>query len=192
MLRGFINDAKSAAGSVVAKQAARAWVVVPLLIALGFLTAGVTITLVDRFGQRNAYLVLGAGFSVIGLLTALIVRSKEHEVVVAEEKAAKAETEKAHVASDTVAAAAAAAAELPLALLGALMSSSSGPISVAHIARLVGRNLPLVLFVAGLGFLLWPKIGGVHAVSANDDLGASANVPRPNGVDRSGNHHAAA
>lgn len=190
MLRGFINDAKSAAGSVVAKQAARAWVVVPLLIALGFLTAGVTITLVDWFGQRNAFLLLGAGFSVIGLLTALIVRSKEHEVVVAEEKAAKAETDKAHVASDTVAAA--EAAELPLALLGALMSSSSGPTSVANVARLVGRNLPLVLFVAGLGFLLWPKVGGVHVVGANDDLDAGANVPRPNGVDRSGSHHAAA
>ena len=110
--------------------------------------------------------------------------------MVAEEKAAKAETEKAHVASDTVAAA--EAAELPLALLGALMSSSSGPTSVANVARLVGRNLPLVLFVAGLGFLLWPKVGGVHVVGANDDLDAGANVPRPNGVDRSGSHHAAA
>ena len=183
MLRGFINDAKLAAGSVVAKQAARASVVVPLLIALGFSTAGVAITLVDWFGQRNAYLMLGAGFSVIGLLTALMVRSKEHEVVVAEEKAAKADTEKAHATVDTVAAV--AAAELPLALIGALMSSSGGPVSIVNAARLVGRNLPLVLFVAGLGFLLWPQSEGKTADSANDEPGPGTRTPRSNGVDRS-------
>ena len=47
MFRGLINDAKSAAGSVVAKQAARASVVVPFLIALGFLIAGLSITLTE-------------------------------------------------------------------------------------------------------------------------------------------------
>ena len=190
MFRGFINDAKSAAGSVVAKQAARASVVVPFMIALGFATAGVTLTLVERFGHRDAYLMLGAGFSVIGLLTALIVRSKEHGVVAAEEKAAKADTAKAQVAGDTVAAV--AATELPLALIGALMSSSGGPVSIANVARLVGRNLPLVLFVAGLGVLLWPQSTATAAVVADDEQDAGSQVPRPNGADRSGNFHAAA
>ena len=190
MFRGFINDAKSAAGSVVAKQAARASVVVPFMIALGFATAGVTLTLVERFGHRDAYLMLGAGFSVIGLLAALIVRNKEHEVVVAEEKAAKADTAIAHVANDTVAAV--AAAELPMALIGALMSSTGGPVSALTAARLVGRNLPLVLFLAGLGFLLWPHSGEVGAVGADGEQDAGARVPRPNGVDRSGSLNAAA
>ena len=183
MFRGFINDAKSAAGSVVAKQAARASVVVPFMIALGFATAGVTLTLVERFGHRDAYLMLGAGFSVIGLLAALIVRNKEHEIVVAEEKAAKADTAIAHVANDTVAAV--AAAELPMALIGALMSSTGGPVSALTAARLVGRNLPLVLFVAGLGFLLWPQSEGKTADSANDEPGPGTRTPRSNGVDRS-------
>ena len=190
MFRGFINDAKSAAGSVVAKQAARASVVVPFMIALGFGTAGVALTLVELFGHRDAYLMLGAGFSVIGLLTALIVRSKEHGVVVAEEKAAKADTAIAQVAGDTVAAV--AATELPLALIGALMSSSGGSVSIANVARLVGRNLPLVLFVVGLGVLLWPQSAGNAAGIADDEPGPGAKAPRSNGVDRSNEIYAAA
>ena len=190
MFRGLINDAKSAAGSVVAKQAARASVVVPFMIALGFVTAAVAVMLIEWFGHRDAYLMLGAGFSVIGLLVALIVRSKEHEVVVAEEKAAIADTVKGNGAVDTVAAV--AAAELPLALLGALMTSSGGPVSIATVARLVGRNLPLVLFVAGLGVLLWPQSTATAAVVADDEQDAGSQVPRPNGADRSGNFHAAA
>ena len=190
MFRGLINDAKSAAGSVVAKQAARASVVVPFMIALGFATAAVALTLIEWFGHRNAYLILGGGFSVIGLLTAVVVRNKEQEVVVAEEKAAKADTAKAHVAVDTVAAV--AAAELPMALLGALMTSSGGPVSIATVARFVGRNLPLVLFVAGLGVLLWPQSAGNAAASADDVAGPGAKAPRSNGVDRSNEIYAAA
>ncbi len=48
MLRGLINDAKSAAGRVVAKYAVRASVAVPFVIALGFATAGITLMLVER------------------------------------------------------------------------------------------------------------------------------------------------
>jgi hypothetical protein len=60
MFRGLINDAKSAAGSVVAKYAARASVAVPFFIALGFATAAVTLMLVEQFGHRNAYLIVVA------------------------------------------------------------------------------------------------------------------------------------
>ena len=57
MLRGLINDAKSAAGAVVAKWAMRALVAVPFVVfALGFATAGAA--LVERrssgsLGNRN-------------------------------------------------------------------------------------------------------------------------------------------
>jgi hypothetical protein len=61
------------------------------------------------------------GFTTLGLLAAMIVGVKEHEEVVADEKAAKADT--ADIAADT---AAAAAVQMPLALLGALFTAPSG------------------------------------------------------------------
>jgi uncharacterized membrane protein len=78
MLRGLINDAKSATGTVVAKYAVRASVAVPFVIALGFATAGITLVLVERFGHRDAYVMIAAGFTAVGLLAVLVVRSKEH------------------------------------------------------------------------------------------------------------------
>ena len=184
MFRGFINDAKSAAGSAVAKQAARAWVLVPFMIALGFATAGIAVVLVEHFGHLKAYLFLAVGFSMIGLMAGVVVRSKEQEKMVADEKAAKVDA--AHVVSDT---AAVAAAQMPLALIGALLSSASGPAAVASMSRIVGRNLPLVALLVGVGILFWPRT----VVDPNSETTAEPATnpppPRPNGVDRSKELH---
>ena len=190
MFRGLINDAKSAAGSVVAKQAARASVVVPFMIALGFATAAAALTLIDLYGDRIAYAILAAAFGLIGLVTALIVRSKEQEVVVADAKAAKAEAVKPDVVSDTVAAV--TAAQLPLALIGTLLTGSAGPVSVGGVARLVGRNLPLVLLLAGLGFVLWPQTPAETAANPDGDGADTPTAPRPNGAFHAGALHDAA
>jgi hypothetical protein len=79
MLRGLINDAKSAAGAVVAKYAVRASAAVPFVIALGFAVAAIAAMLVDRFGHRDAYVMIAAGFTAVGLLAVLVVRSKERD-----------------------------------------------------------------------------------------------------------------
>jgi hypothetical protein len=96
-------------------------VAVPFVIAFGFATAGITLMLVERFSQRNAYFMVAASFVVLGFLAALIVRAQEHEEVVADVQAGKTDT--ADVGTD---AAAAAAVQMTLALLGALFSSPSG------------------------------------------------------------------
>jgi hypothetical protein len=185
VFRGLINDVKSAAGSVVEKYAVRVSVGVPFSIALGFATAGVTLMLVEQFGHRNAYFMVAGGFAALGFLAALIVRTKEHQEVVADEQAAKADT--ADVATDT---AAAAAVQIPLALLGALFSSPGGSISVMSLARVLGRNLPLVLMVVALGVLFWPK--SAEETMANEDAADDAldsEILRPNGAYRSGDLH---
>ena len=174
MFRGLINDAKSAAGSVVEKYAVRASVAVPFIIALGFATAGITLMLVERFGHRNAYFVVAGGFTALGLLAALIVRTKEHDTVVADEQAAKADT--ADVASDATAA---AAVQIPLALLGTLFSSPVGPSSVLSLARVLGRNLPLVIMLVALGILFWPK--SAEKTMAGEDATDPESL-RPNGA----------
>jgi hypothetical protein len=51
MFESIISDANSSAGSFVAKYLARASVVVPFAIALGFATASVSLILSARFGH---------------------------------------------------------------------------------------------------------------------------------------------
>ena len=105
---------------------------------------------------------------------------------IAEEQAVKADT--ADVASDT---AAAAAVQIPLALLGALFTSPAAPSSVLSLARVLGRNLPLVLMLVALGILFWPK--SAEETMADEDAADDAVDPeilRPNGAYRSSELHA--
>ena len=87
MFQGLINDAKSAAGSLIAKYLARASVAVPFVIALGFATAAITFMLVERFGAITASWMVAGGFTLIGLVATLAVTVKEQEEEVAEKQA---------------------------------------------------------------------------------------------------------
>jgi hypothetical protein len=185
VFQGIINNAKAAAGSMVAKYAVRASVAVPFIVALGFATAAVTLMLIERFGHQNAYFMVASGFAVIGLLAGLIVRTKEHDEVTAE--AHSTATDTAGIATDT---AAAAAVQLPLALLGTLFSSPVGPSSILSLVRGIGRNLPLVLLLAGIGMLFWPKNSAEDPESAADEFTPPAGL-RPNGRYTSSNVHPA-
>lgn len=151
MFRGLINDAKAAAGSLVGKYLVRASVAVPFLIAIGFAIAAITLILIDRFGSINAYLMVAGGFTLIGLIASLVVGVKEQEEEVAETQAEASDT--ASVASD---AAAQAAVQAPLALLGALFATPAGPSVLAGGAKMLGRNIPLVMLLVLLGMLFWP------------------------------------
>ena len=146
MFRTLINDAKSAAGSVVAKYAVRASVAVPFLVAAGFGIAALTLVLVERFGSLTAYGIMAGGFAALGLVAALAVTVKEQEEEVAD--AAAEHNDTAEVATD---AAAQAAVQLPLALLGTLLTSPLGPGTALGGAKMIGRNLPLVVLASPSG-----------------------------------------
>ena len=92
MFQGLINDAKSAVGSLVAKYLARASVAVPFVVALGFATAAITFTLVEKFGAITAYWIVAGGFTLIGLIATLAVTVKEQEEEVAEKHAEGTDT----------------------------------------------------------------------------------------------------
>jgi len=171
MFLGLINDAKSAVGSLIAKYLARASVAVPFVIALGFATAAITLMLIDRFGSIAAYWMVAGGFIVIGLAATLVVSVKEHEEEVAEKQAESQDT--AGVATD---AAAQAAAQAPMALLGALLATPLGPGTLAGGAKMVVRNIPLVVLLALLALLFWPR------ESETDADGLEAGLGKPNGM----------
>lgn len=171
MFRALINDAKAAATSVVAKYLARASVAVPFLIAAGFAIAAITHMLIQRFGAVLGCWLLAAGFTLIGVVATLLVKVKEHEEEVAEQQAEAADT--ADVANE---AAAQALMQAPLALVGGLLSTPLGPKSVANGAKLILRNLPLVVLLGLIALLFWPT--QPSAAEGDQDQGEEQ-PPRP-------------
>ena len=148
MLEGLVKDMRSAAVSFVDRYLARASVAVPFFVALGFATAALGLDLTTRFGASKAFWIMAAGFSTIGLLAGLALTMWEHETAAAEEQHAEESVhtglgELGEVASE---AATQAAGRLPLGLMASLLASPSA--SALTAARLVGRNLPLVLLLA--------------------------------------------
>ena len=170
MFQGLINNAKSAVSGLVLKYVARASVAVPFIIALGFALAAITVMLVDRFGHVIAYWAVAGGLALIGVIAAIVVSVKEHEEEVAEQVAETTDTEE--VVSDATAQ---AIAQTPIALLGALFTSS--PTTALGGIRLLARNFPLVLLLVMIGALVWPT------QPAAEELEDTDQQLKPNGAD---------
>jgi len=151
---------------------ARASVAVPFVIAAGFALAAITVMLVERFGHVMAYWLVAGGLAAIGGIAAIAVSVKEHEEEKAEERAEEADTEE--VVSDATAQ---ALVQAPIALLGALMTTPGGATSALSVARLLGRNFPLVLLLVMIGALFWPT---QERVSPEEEADTAQ---RPNGAD---------
>jgi len=168
---GLINQAKSAASDLALKYVARASVAIPFVIAVGFALAAITVTLVERFGQVTAYWLVAGGLAAVGIIAALAVSVKEEEEAKAEQAAEESDTQE--VVSDP---AAQAIAQTPIALLSALMTTPGGATSALGVARLLGRNFPLVLLLVMIGALFWPNSEPPRDEDA--DI-----APMPNGSD---------
>jgi hypothetical protein len=168
---GLINQAKSAASHLVLKYVARASVAVPFVIAAGFALAAITVMLVERFGHIMAYWMVAGGLALIGVIASIVVSVKEHEEEVAEQQAAKADTEE--VVTDATAQ---AIVQTPIALLGALMTMPGGATGALSAVRLLGRNWPLVLILVMIGALFWPT----EDAPADEDV---VGRRKPNGSD---------
>jgi hypothetical protein len=80
LFAGLINNAKSAVSHVILKYVARASVAIPFVIAIGFALAAITVILVQRFGQVIGYWLVAGGLAAIGVIAAIAVSVKEHEV----------------------------------------------------------------------------------------------------------------
>lgn len=147
MFAGLINQAKSAVSRVVLQYAARASVAVPFVIALGFALAAIAVMLVERFGHVAGYWMMAGGLAAIGVIAWIVVSVKEHEEEVAEQTDEQADTHE-------VISGATAQAMAPL--VGTLLSAPGGAASVFKVARVLGRNFPLVLLLVAIGALFWP------------------------------------
>ena len=163
MFAGLINDAKAAVSHLVLRYVARASVAIPFVLALGFAVAAIAVMLVERFGHVTGYWIMAGGLAAIGIGAAIAVSVKEHEEEAADQKAEQADT--GEVVSDATAE---AMVQAPLALLGALFSAPGGASGAFKIARVLGRNFPLVLLLVMIGALFWPtdrqdsEVGGAE------------------------------
>jgi hypothetical protein len=164
LFAGLINDAKAAVSHLVLRYVARASVAIPFVLALGFAAAAIAVMLVERFGHVTGYWIMAGGLAAIGIGAAIAVSVKEHEEEAADQKAEQADT--GEVVSDATAE---AMVQAPLALLGALFSAPGGAAGAFKIARVLGRNFPLVLLLVMIGALFWPtgrqdsEVGGAEA-----------------------------
>ena len=149
MFQGIVTDATTAANAMVSRLVARISVAMVFVVALGFAIAGSAIWLVDRYGGRDACLILAAAFVVVGLIISIVMRSPANAEAAA--TITPAETKAAEAVSETVTA---AAQQLPLALVGTLLTLPGGPSSILSAARVLVRNWPLVALVGGSGFLI--------------------------------------
>ena len=174
MFSGLINNVKTAAGAVIAKYLARASVAVPFLIAIGFGLAAITLMLVERFGSIAAHWIMAGGLFALGLVAAAFVSVKEQEVEAAEQAE---KTDTAGVVSDATAQ---AMVQTPIALLGALFAMPGGPTTGLGLVRLLSRNLPLVILLAGIAALFWPKTPADQPSDVDEDVG---HFSKPNGSD---------
>ena len=77
MFRGVIDSARNAANNLLVKYLARASVAVPFVLAAGFVLAGLTMMLSQRFGSLTAYWVMAGGLCLAGILAAALVSAKE-------------------------------------------------------------------------------------------------------------------
>lgn len=148
MFQGLLKRAERSIDQVVAKYMGRAMVAVPLLVASGFATAALTVKLVELYGSVVAYGVMAALFGVIGLVTMAIVNVGAQRA--AEATAADAET--AASPEQPQEASADGADFLPPELKAFL--ASAAPTALPPVVRGIGRNLPLILVLALVGFII--------------------------------------
>ena len=151
MFAGLINHAKAAASGLVLKYVARASVAVPFVIALGFALAAITRDAGAALRARDRLLAGGGGPCRDRHRRRHRRGVKEHEEEVAEQQAEQSDTEE--VISDATAQ---AMMQAPLALLGAVFTMPGGATTALKVARILGRNYPLVLLLVLIGALFWP------------------------------------
>jgi hypothetical protein len=74
MFAGLINQAKTAVSGLVLKYVARASVVIPFIVALGFAVAAIAAMLVQHFGHVAGYWIMAGGLAGVGIIAAIVAQ----------------------------------------------------------------------------------------------------------------------
>lgn len=141
MFQAVIERAKGAVDKVVVRYTARIAVAIPFVIALGFATAAATVWLSELYGSLVAYSALAIFFTVVGSVAAVIVSANDPQPPVETEKS---EPQREGTMDVPVP---------PAVLLAAV--TRLGPIAFPMILRVFAKNLPLIVGVVVLSYLMF-------------------------------------
>lgn len=148
MFAALMNRAQATVDNAIGQVVNRAIIAIPFLVAAAFATAALAFRLVREFGPETANLMLAGLFLVMGLISAVVFRSRPASAPVAEEPLPEAlagseEAQSSSVPLD------APDRELLLAAL-----TSAAPMALPALIRTILRNLPLVLAILSALFVL--------------------------------------
>lgn len=155
MFQSLVNRAQRSVDSLVSKYVARAAVAVPFIVAMGFGTAAASVKLTAEYGSMTAYTILAVAFSAIGLVAAVaIALSSSQPAATADAGAQQTAAAASEQASD------AREPSFPIDPATVLsMLATVGPALTPPLLRLLARNLPLVMGLAVLAYLLFADAG---------------------------------
>lgn len=159
MLQSWIREFKQSLSVTITGYLLQAVAAITLLIAVGFATAAIVISLKSMMSEIYAYLVVAAGYTLIGLVIMAIGRSVE-------------ESDRANDTEDSAEAAAVAQTSM-MASVGTVAGLVMAHPGMALTAlRVVLRNIPAIVAGLLLGGLLFSD-------SRARAAGSSAPAPSP-------------
>lgn len=146
MFQAVVQRAQRAVDSTLAKLMTRAAAAVPLVIAAGFGTAALTVTLTDAYGPALSYTIMAGLFVVLGGITAAVVSANG--------SAAETEPEEAPSVAEDVAEVAA-----PLLDRETIVAflATAGPVALPGLLRIAARNLPLLVLAVMVVFFFFGR-----------------------------------
>ncbi|WP_333793826.1 hypothetical protein [Hyphomicrobium sp.] len=150
MFQGLLKRAERSIDHVIARFLSRALVAVPLIVAAGFATAAMAVKLVELYGPFAAYVCMAVLFAVIGLVTMAVVSSGSHTDTEPETSEAVSAASESGEGDDE---GSGGAADFLTPEIRSLLTSI-GPAALPPVARGVGRNLPLILFLAVVAYII--------------------------------------
>lgn len=167
MFQAVIQRAQRAVDSTLAKLVTRAAVAVPLVIAAGFGTAALTVTLTDVYGPALSYTMMAGLFVLLGGLTAALVSANgSTEATPAEPTPTMAE-DVAEVAA-------------PLLDRDTLVTllSTAGPVALPGLLRVAARNLPLLVMAVIVAFFFFGRsVTSTEGEATEADTAPQAPIP---------------
>ena len=157
MLQGLINRAQRAVDTLVTNLLTRVAVAVPFVIALGFGTAAATVLLIDAYGSMAGYAIMAAIYAAIGFVAALLVSSNMPDDTSAADEDASSSSESARPNEQPTSAQAGFAT--PDMIMAALATAgpTAMPAVIRIVAKLLVKNLPLLLAASLMAYLLFSE-----------------------------------
>jgi len=154
LFESVLHRAEAMIGNVLEQALARALVALLLLVGAGFGTAALSTYVNAKYGTQTGQLIMAGGFATLGLLAMLFVSVVGRATIDSGQAATASDdagTAEGGQSADSPAMRAFGDAERELVTT---MLASAAPVAVPGILRTLIRNLPLVLLILIVAFIL--------------------------------------